>query len=515
MKNFEWGQVWPELDEFADLGRNRRVVPVVTKILVDDAAPVSLYRALADSNVGTFLLESAEADGTWSRWSFIGVSSRAWMTSVDGTATWHGDVPEGLQREGSTMDVLNSALAELTSEPIDGLPPLTGGLVGTLGWDTLYDWWPHLRTDAPTEVPTPDASLCLADDLVAVDHRENCVWIIANAINRNNTPDGIERAWHDAVERVGSIRERLNRPISARASAIGDAEVPQPQWRVTKDEFEAAIQTTIDHIIAGEAGQVVVSQRADIDSPADPLDVYRVLRSINPSPYMLYLRLPDGTESGFTIVGSSPETLMRVSDGQVMTFPIGGTRPRPADPLEDARVIEELKADPKEVDEHMMLVGLSTKDLEKVCEPGSVDVVDLMAIKTFSHVIHITSTVIGQLREDVTSADCLAATFPAGTLAGDPRERAVEIISELEPARRGIFGGVTGYFDFSGNADLAITIRTAVIKDGKASVQAGAGVVAESDPAYEYEETQNKAGAVLKAIQIASQLAERGFSPTP
>lgn len=515
MKSFEWGQIWPELKEFEELGRHRRVVPVVMKILVDDAAPVSLYRALADSNVGTFLLESAESDGTWSRWSFIGVSSRAWMTAVDGTATWYGDVPEGLIREGTTMEALNSALSELTSEPIEGLPPLTGGLVGTLGWDTLYDWWPHLRREAVAELPTPDAALCLVDELVVVDHRENCVWIIANAINRNNTPEGVERAWQDAVDRVTSIRERLNRPISARAAGLVDAEIPQPQWRVTKDEFKSSLDAAKNYIDAGEANQVVVSQRADIDVPADPLDVYRVLRSINPSPYMLFLRLPDGSKGGFTLVGSSPETLMRVTDRKVMTFPIGGTRPRPTDPLDDARVIEELKADPKEVREHMMLLDLSKDDLEKVCDPDTIEVFDPMAIKLFSHVIHITSTVIGQLREGMTSADCLAATFPAGTLSGAPKERSVGIIDELEPARRGLYGGVTGYFDFSGNADLAITIRTAIIKDGQASVQAGAGVVAQSDSEYEYNETLDKAGAAIKAIQIASQLAERDFSPNP
>ncbi|VEI12385.1 chorismate-binding protein [Trueperella bialowiezensis] len=513
MKNLEWGQIWPSLNEFADLGKSRRVVPVVTKILVDDAAPVGLYRALADSRVGTFLLESAESDGTWSRWSFIGVAARAWMTTFDGTATWHGDVPEGLLREGTTMEVLESALTELTSEPIDGLPPLTGGLVGTLGWDTLYDWWPDLRRKAPQEHTTPDAALCLADDLVVVDHRENCVWIVANAINRNNTPEGIERAYEDAVARVHAVRENLNRPASAHAATMSNVPAPQPQWRVSEEEFVAALDRAKAYIEAGEAEQIVVSQRADIDSPADPLDVYRVLRAINPSPYMLFLRLPDGTESGFTIVGSSPETLIRVTDGQAMTFPIGGTRPRPADPLDDARVIEELKADPKEVNEHMMLVELSKSDLAKVCDPQSIEVVDLMAIKVFSHVIHITSTVIGTLNEGTTIADCLAATFPAGTLSGSPKQRSVEIIDELEASRRGIFGGVTGYFDFSGNADLAITIRTAIVKDGKASVQAGAGVVAESDSHYEYTETQNKAGAAIRAIQLASQLSESAFSP--
>ncbi|MDP9805511.1 anthranilate synthase component 1 [Trueperella bonasi] len=508
MRNFTWGQIRPRLDEFEQLGKSRRVIPVVTKVFLDDAAPVALYRALADSKVGTFLLESAESDGSWSRWSLIGVSSRAWMTTFEGKAAWHGDVPEGIRKDGTTLDVLNSALAELTSEPIDGLPPLTGGLVGTLGWDTLYDWWPSLRRETPSDHVTPDAALCLADDVVAVDHRENCVWIIANAINRNNTPEGIERAWHDAVERVNAIKERLNRPRSAHPATVTQSDVPEPQWNMSQEEFEQKIRATQDYIAEGQASQIVISQRADIESPADPLEVYKELRSINPSPYMLYLRLPDGTQTGFTLVGSSPETLVRVAEGQVMTFPIGGTCPRPADPLDDARVIEELKADPKEVHEHMMLVDLSKEDLAKVCELGTIEVVDKMNIKKFSHVIHITSTVIGELRNGVTSADCLAATFPAGTLSGSPKQRAVEIIDELEPTRRGVFGGVTGYFDFSGNSDLAITIRTAVIKDGRASVQAGAGVVAESDPEYEYHETRNKAGASIKAIQIASQLAK-------
>ncbi|MFP7707820.1 chorismate-binding protein [Trueperella sp. LYQ141] len=507
MNNRQWGEIYPPREEFLELGATRRVVPVAMKVLVDDASPVSLYRTLALSQPGTFMLESAERDG-WSRWSFIGVAARAWMVTRDGVSRWYGDVPEGITREGSTLELLQSALDVLSSEPIVDLPPLTGGLVGTIGWDVLYEWNPELRREAVKEYQTPEAVLTLVDDLVAVDHKDNCVWLIANAINRNGTAAGIEEAWADALSRIEAMRQQLNTAQTIHPAVVdGDASGPKPQWRVTKEEFARAIEQTVHYINAGEATQVVIAQRADVECPADPVDVYRVLRSINPSPYMFYVVLPDDHEGSFTLVGSSPETLLRVKDRQVMTFPIGGTRPRPADPRQDAAVIADLQADPKEVHEHELLVELSEHDLGLICDPATIEVVDRRAIKVLSHVIHLTSTVTGTLREDVTIPQALQATFPAGTLSGAPKERAIEMIDELEPALRGIFGGVTGYFDFSGNTDLAITIRTAIITGNHAQVQAGAGVVAQSHADYEYNETQNKAGAVLKAIELAARLS--------
>lgn len=507
MPELTWGQTWPTLDEFTALGRQRRVVPVVRKLLVDDAAPVVLYRLLAQSRPGTFLLESAERDGTWSRWSFIGVSSRASLIARDSHARWHGDLPEGLMSEGTTIDVLASALHELHSEPIPGLPPLTGGLIGALGWDVLYDWEPSLRRQAPNDGATPDVALCLADDMVAVDHHENAVWLIANAINRNNTPDGIEHAYADAVTRLDDMAVRLAGTVSLSPAKVTQSVASDPTMLTPQSDFEAAVLRAKDAIVDGEVFQVVLSQRTDVPCTADPLDVYRVLRTINPSPYMYYLHLHDDEDpAGFAIVGSSPETLVKAIDGRAVTFPIAGSRPRGGDAIADHELAEELVKDPKEVSEHVMLVDLARNDLAKVCEPGSVDVIDMMHIKRFSHIMHMASTVSGKLRADATALDALKATFPAGTLSGAPKPRAIELIDELEPVRRGIYGGVVGYFDFSGNADLAIAIRTAVIARGQARIQAGAGIVFDSVPTTEYVETKNKAAAVVRAIEVAQSL---------
>jgi len=285
-------------------------------------------------------------------------------------------------------------------------------------------------------------------------------------------------------------------------------EAPEPElrFRTARDEFEQQVRFGKEAIRDGEVFQVVISQRLDLDCEASPLDVYRVLRTINPSPYMYYVQLQDPDGRDFAVVGSSPETLVKVSDGHVTTFPIAGSRPRGATPEEDRALADEVLADPKERSEHIMLVDLSRNDLAKVCEPSSVEVVDFMTINRFSHIMHITSTVVGRLRAGATALQTLKATFPAGTLSGAPKPRAIALIDEVEPARRGIYGGTVGYFDFAGDMDMAIAIRTALIRDGRASVQAGGGIVADSVPALEYEESRNKAAAAVRAVQIASRL---------
>ncbi|MDO4887125.1 MAG: chorismate-binding protein [Actinomycetaceae bacterium] len=504
-----WGQVWPSREEFLDMARTRRVIPVVEKILVDDATPLGIYRRLARGN-GTFILESAEHDGRWDRWSFVGVRSSAHLITRDGQSHWIGDVPQGIAREGTTTQVVDSALRALSGESFDGLPPLTGGLVGALGWDTLYDWEPTLSRRAPRELSTPDAALCLATDMVAVDHHEGVVWLIANAVNGNDLDSGAERAYADAVARLGKMAADLSTPVPLHAAALAGSPATQPRMRVSQEEFERAVLAGKEAIRDGEVFQVVLSQRADIDCPADPLDVYRVLRTINPSPYMYYLRLADGSEEGFAVVGSSPETLMRLVRGELTMFPIAGSRPRGETDARDRELEAELMADPKERSEHVMLVDLGRNDLAKVCVPGTVEVSTFMEIKRYSHIMHISSTVTGRLAPDRTPVDCLAAVFPAGTLSGAPKPRAIELIDQLEPARRGLYGGVAGYFDFSGNADLAIAIRTAVVDHGRASVQAGAGIVADSHPETEFVEARNKAAAAVRAVQIANELTEAG-----
>ncbi|MFY9263018.1 MAG: anthranilate synthase component I [Actinomycetaceae bacterium] len=507
--NLQWGQVWPEFPEFEQIGARSRVVPVVCKILVDDTAPVALYKLMTDSRPGTFILESAERDGRWSRWSFIGVSARASLIMRDGQARWLGEVPEGIKTSGSTIELLADALTQLESQANPGLPPLTGGLIGALGWDVLYDWAPELPKKAGVEHTTPDVSLSLVEDLIAVDHHTNTLWLIANAINRDNTPDNIRVAYDSAVARIKAMRAKLSSAVTMNPTVLLDSDDEQPVFRTPQNVFENSVRTIQEAIARGEASQVVISQRTDIECTADPLDVYRVLRTINPSPYMYFMRLASDTDdAGFTVVGSSPETLMRLTDNKLMTFPIGGSSPRGTDPVDDRKRAQWLVNDPKEVSEHEMLIDLSLSDLAKVCDPESLEVLDRMFIKYYSHVMHLTSVVTGTVAPEKNVVDCLAATFPAGTLSGAPKQRAIELIDELEPVRRGIYGGVCGYFAFSGNADLAIAIRTAIIDGKNASVQAGAGVVDLSNPTSEFEETRNKAGAAIRAIQIANRLSQ-------
>lgn len=500
----DWGEIFPGREDFVTLAGTRRVVPVAVRLLVDDTSPSSIYRKLAKGRPGSFILESAEQD-YWSNWSFVGVSSSASLTARDGQASWSGDVPDGLLTEGSTIELLSDALAQLKSEPLDGMPPLTGGLVGVLGWDVLYDWEPTLKKNAPSEHGTPDVAMCLTEELVAIDHRRGVVWLIANAVNRNGRPEGAEAAYDRALVKIEDMKAALQAPVPARAYGRGSTAPSEPVMRVSSEEFQNAVRQGQQHITDGDVFQVVLSQRADIDCTADPLDVYLVLRSINPSPYMYYFNLEDD-RGGFSVVGSSPETLMAVREGVVRTFPIAGSRPRGATPAEDREMSEELLKDPKEISEHVMLVDLSRNDLAKVSKPGTVEVTEFMDIARFSHIMHITSTVTGELSDGVSAVEALAATFPAGTLSGAPKTRAIEIIDTLEPARRGIYGGVAGYFDFAGNADLAIAIRTAIIENGRASVQSGAGIVADSVPETEDIETRNKAAAAVRAIQIANTL---------
>jgi anthranilate synthase component I len=332
------------------------------------------------------------------------------------------------------------------------------------------------------------------------------VWLIANAINFDASDERVDEAYEDAVRRLDAMQDAMQRPAPAGASMLVDVAEPALEFRSTRDEFEAAIVAGKEAIRDGEVFQVVLSQRLDLECPAEPLDVYRVLRTINPSPYMYYLQLQDSTGADFAVVGSSPETLVKVTGDHVVTFPIAGSRPRGATPEEDRALADELLADPKERAEHIMLVDLSRNDLVKVCEPASVEVVEFMVVRRFSHIMHICSTVVGRLRTGATALGVLAATFPAGTLSGAPKPRAVALIDELEPARRGIYGGTVGYFDFAGDMDMAIAIRTALIRGGRASVQAGGGIVADSVPATEYLESRNKAAAAVRAVQIASRL---------
>ncbi len=497
------GTVSPSREDFRVLAESRRVVPVVRRVLADGETPIGVYRKLAADRPGTFLFESAENGASWTRWSFIGVRSPAALTVRDGQAVWTGTPPVGLPSEGNPLNVLRETLEALHTEPLPGLPPLTGGMVGYIGYDAVR-WLEKLPELAERDLDIPELTMLLATDLAAFDHHEGTVTLIANAVNWDDSPERVDAAYDDAVARLSAMTEQLQVAAPATIAAF-DRPVPEFTRKRSKADFHAAVEKAVEAIKAGEAFQIVPSQRFEIPTAADAIDIYRVLRTSNPSPYMYLLRL-----EGFDIVGSSPESLVTVRDGRATTHPIAGTRWRGADPEEDAQLAKDLLADEKERAEHLMLVDLGRNDLGKVCKPGTVRVVDFFQIERYSHVMHIVSTVTGELAEGKTAFDAVTACFPAGTLSGAPKVRAMELIEELEPVRRALYGGVVGYLDFAGDADTAIAIRTALVKDGIAHVQAGGGVVADSVPDYEDTESLNKARTVLSAVAAAQTMVAAG-----
>jgi anthranilate synthase component I len=493
------GAVSPTRAEFHALAAERRVIPVVRRILADAETPVGVYRKLAAGRPGTFLFESAENGRSWSRWSFVGVRSPAALTAHGGEAQWTGTPPVGLPMAGDPLEALRETVQLLHTDPLPGLPPLTGGMVGFIGYDAVrrLERLPSLAED---DLKLPELVMLLATDLAALDHHEGTITLIANAVNWDDSPERVDAAYDDAVRRLDTMTVELQTSTEPTAAVFAR---PRPEYlrRRDRQEFCSAVLTAKEAIRAGEAFQIVLSQRFEMSTRADPLDIYRVLRTTNPSPYMYLLRL-----DGFDIVGSSPESLVTVRDGRATTHPIAGTRWRSADPEEDALLEKDLLADEKERAEHVMLVDLGRNDLGRVCKPGTVHVVDFFRVERYSHVMHIVSTVTGELAEGKTAFDAVAACFPAGTLSGAPKPRAMELIEELEPTRRGLYGGVVGYLDFAGDGDTAIAIRTALVRDGIAYVQAGAGIVADSDPIAEDTECVNKAGAVLAAIATAETM---------
>ena len=497
--------VTPDLAAFRRLARTRRVIPVVRRLLADAETPVGVYQKLAQGAPGTFLLESAEHGGTFSRYSFVGARSSATLSVRDGEAEWSGTPPVILPSGGDPIAVLRESLQLLTTEAMPGLPPLTGGFVGYLGYDTVRRL-ESLPATLPDEVAVPELGFVLATDLAVLDHHDGTVILVANAINTDDTDERVDEAWQGAVERLDAMTQRLAEPTPSSVAAADEGAEPTFTSRMGRQAYLDAVEQAKEDIRAGEIFQVVLSQRFELAPPSgadalDPLHLYRVLRRTNPSPYMYLLRM-----DGFDVVGSSPEALVKVDGGRVMTHPIAGTRPRGATPDADVRLAEELLADEKERAEHLMLVDLGRNDLGRVCRPGSVEVVDFMSVRRYSHVMHLESTVVGDLAEGRSALDALLACFPAGTLSGAPKVRAMEIIERLEVARRGVYGGVVGYLDFAGDLDTAIAIRTAVIKDGHVWVQAGAGIVADSDPASEDAECRAKAMAVLRAAAVAGSM---------
>ncbi|HEY2792831.1 MAG TPA: anthranilate synthase component I [Micromonosporaceae bacterium] len=504
------GAVAPGEDTFRRLARTTRVIPVTRRLLADGETPIGVYRKLA-GGPGSFLLESAEQGATaggmvWSRYSFIGVRSAATLTSTpDGEARWLGTPPAGVPTSGDAVAVLRDTVAALSADgpPATGedLPPLTGGLVGYMAYDIVrrFERLPSLAED---DLHVPDFGMMLATDLVVLDHFTGSALLVANAIidPEAGEEDAIAR-YHHAIGRLDAMTSALSRPTPPLVSTVDMLPAGKVESRTHDGHHQKFVDQAKEWIADGEAFQVVVAQRFQRPTDADPVDIYRVLRMSNPSPYMYLLRFDD-----FDVVGSSPEAHLKVTAGRALLHPIAGTRWRGATPAEDAALAEELLADPKERSEHVMLVDLGRNDLGRVCVPGTVEVPEFATIERYSHVMHIVSTVVGDLAPSRSPFDALVATFPAGTLSGAPKVRAMEIIESLEPTRRGLYGGIVGYFGFGGDLDTAIAIRTALIRDGVAYVQAGGGIVADSDPAAEEQETVNKAAAVLAAIASAETL---------
>ncbi|NLB47595.1 MAG: anthranilate synthase component I [Microbacteriaceae bacterium] len=490
------------------------VIPVCREVFADADTPVSIYRKVAAGRPGTFLLESAEQGGVWTRFSFVGVSAFGELTERGGKAHWregatpgvdqHRFLPGGVN-ELAPAEALRAAYERWQQAPIAQLPPLASGFVGYLGWETVRQF--ERLPNGPTEGPgLPTQSLSFVSELVVIDHREGSIVLLANVLN-DEAAEPAEAQWANVQRRLDEMQRALSAPVASPLGTL-DREAIVDAVRLTEEaDYLAGVETSKQYIVDGDIFQVVLSQRFDHPCTADPLDVYRVLRHLNPSPYLYLLQLEDQDGQPFSVVGSSPEALVTVQEsGHVLTHPIAGSRPRGATVDEDQQHERELLADEKERAEHLMLVDLARNDLLRVCEPASVEVTEFMRIERFSHIMHIVSTVEGTLRVGQNPVDALRATFPAGTLSGAPKPRALQIIDELETVQRGVYGGVVGYFGLGGAADLAIAIRTATIRDGVAMVQAGGGIVADSVAELEDLESRNKAAAPLRAVAIANTL---------
>jgi anthranilate synthase component 1 len=489
----------PTLEEARELAREYNVIPLRHVFIDDCETPVSAFLKLRGGGPA-FLLESAEQGQRFGRYSFLGFRPRA-MLLFDGVRLQVFE--NGEQRDLDSSDPF-SAVADYLSTyrvaPLQGLPPFAGGAVGIFGYD-LVRTVERLPEPNPDYVGTPDMALMVSDALIVFDHLRHQVTIMVNAFV--DDAGEVERAYERAAALIERARVLLAEPVprpdpdvvagrSERFASVGF------ESNMEQAEYESAVARAKEYIHAGDAFQIVPSQRWSGPCPVEPFSVYRGLRNVNPSPYMYYLEFED-----FAVAGASPEPLVKVSGNRVESRPIAGTRPRAETPEEDLRRARELLDDEKERAEHIMLVDLARNDLGAVCEYGSVEVEDLMAVETYSHVMHIVSSVTGRLRPGLVAMDALRACLPAGTLSGAPKIRAMEIIDELEPVKRGFYGGAVGYLSYSGDLDTCIHIRTVVIKDGVAHVQAGAGVVADSDPAYEHRETLAKAEAVFSAIKLA------------
>ncbi len=479
-------------EEFADLAQRGTFVPVCKELVADLLTPVSAFLKIAEQSDYAFLLESVEGGEQVGRYSFLGKDPFLTLRGRQGHVVVDRAGEPTTESEQSFMDTLRALMAGFHSPFVPGLPRFTGGAVGYLGYDAAAWFEPTKLHPAGTD--EDEAAFMLFDTVLAFDHVRHRILIIANA--RITGDEDLESLYQSACAKIGFVEGELDRTLSK--SPRAEPPPVEVTSTLTQDQVETMVRTAKEHIAAGDIYQVVLSQRFDVETGVDPFTVYRALRHVNPSPYMYFLRIGERS-----IVGSSPEMLVRVEGRRVETHPIAGTRPRGRTADEDVQLGEQLRQNEKERAEHVMLVDLGRNDVGRVAKYGSVRVPTYMSIERYSHVMHLVSIVEGQLADDRDRLDALAACFPAGTVSGAPKVRAMEIIAELENRPRGTYAGAVGYLDFAGNLDFCITIRTVLLEGGHAYVQAGAGIVADSDPTAEYQETRDKARGVLKALELA------------
>ena len=502
-------RVSPTLDEVRQIAASTEdgihTVPIYLEVFADMETPVSVYLKLSRGTANTgFILESAEGGTQIGRYSFIGSGNIGTVTLRDGSVSFDGEFSSDITDYDDPLDAVAALIAPYKTQANDMLPRFTGGAVGYLGYDAIRRFEPRVPAHKNPALGFPEAQFHIADTLVVFDHLQRVLKVVSHV--QLNDDAGLESAYESAVQRIHEVVDRLNEPLpeypvggKAPDSSVTDRRRPN----MTADEFRQMVESGKKYIRQGDIFQVVLSQRVDIDTPAHPFSIYRALRTVNPSPYMFYLDFGE-----HQVVGASPELLVRLENGVVSNHPIAGTRPRGATVDEDNANAEELIADEKERAEHIMLVDLGRNDIGRVSKPGTVRLPKLMEIERFSHVMHIVTNVDGDIQDDMRAVDALRACFPAGTVSGAPKVRAMEIIAELEPDARGVYSGAVGYLDFSGEMDTCIALRTLVYKNGVASLQAGGGIVADSTPDGEYNESLHKMAALVRAIERAEQLQE-------
>ena len=492
--------VKPSVEEFVELAQAGNVVPVYAQLAADFETPVSAFLKLRDGK-NAFLFESAESTDASGRWSIVGSQPRWIFTSRGNEVTIErgGDV-ETRNREGDVLDEVQRLMSGYKPVTHGDAPPFFGGAVGYVGYDAAQQFEPTISKCPEDDLKLPESIFFLADTLVVFDHKLRRLLVVANAmLDEASSPD---EAYALAVGRIGAVIGMLDRPLHVSPlNGLADVKAPAPRSNTTQTEYEEMVLKAKDYIAAGDAFQVVPSQRFEADFEGCNIDLYRALRHINPSPYMFVYETPE-----FSLVGSSPEVHVRSVDGRIDIRPIAGTRWRGETPEEDDALADDLLADEKECAEHVMLIDLARNDVGRISETGTVRVDDQMIVERYSHVMHIVSNVSGRLSPEHSSYDVLRSTFPAGTVSGAPKIRAMQIINSLEKNKRGTYSGAVGYFGWDGNHDSCIALRTCVLKDDKVYIQAGAGVVADSDPTYEYNETVNKAAAMMRAVELAKTL---------